>query len=234
VYTTISLRFHRHVICTLSRISFANTTLQYDIRFPDGFVSVEDAELRLSKSNTPATEMNSEPTEAFEALWLESRRYLCSVPIVQRPPQLNATEKELSKAEEKKELARATSRGWELLSDLDGKCLYFISGWWSYSFCYNREVRQFHQVTSKKSKLWPPKPDPDGQQYILGQVSNSKGDTKKDNTDTELQATGELRYLVQKLGGGTICDITGKERKIEIQVRRSFAFWYLVQFMLNL
>lgn len=35
---------------------------------------------------------------------------------------------------------------------------------------------------------------------------------------TELQATGELRVLVQKLGGGTVCEDTGKRRKIEVQV----------------
>lgn len=46
--------------------------------------------------------------------------------MVKPPPPMNAAEKELSKVKEEKELARATDRGWELLSDLEGKCLYFV------------------------------------------------------------------------------------------------------------
>ncbi|TKA65467.1 hypothetical protein B0A55_09283, partial [Friedmanniomyces simplex] len=33
----------------------------------------------------------------------------------------------------------------------------------------------------------------------------------------ELVQRGESRYLVQRLGGGTTCDLTGKERRIEVQ-----------------
>jgi protein OS-9 len=33
-----------------------------------------------------------------------------------------------------------------------------------------------------------------------------------------LETKGEMRYLVQKLKGGTTCDLTGKERRIEVQV----------------
>lgn len=45
-------------------------------------------------------------------------------------------------------------------------------------------------------------------------------DAKPDPKDgvMELQANGELKYLVQKLAGGTLCDITGKDRRIELQV----------------
>lgn len=145
------------------------------------------------------------------------------------PPALNATEKELSRAAEEKELARATTRGWELLSGLEGECLYFVSGWWSYSYCHNREVRQFHQKApaSGAQISWPPTEDPGTPSYVLGQVSPEKRAKEKKLKEegksqrgegTELQATGELRFLVQKLGGGTTCDLTRKERKIEIQV----------------
>ena len=48
------------------------------------------------------------------------------MPIVKPVPPMNATEKELSRAAEEKELVRATTRGWELLSDLEGQCLYFV------------------------------------------------------------------------------------------------------------
>lgn len=95
-----------------------------------------------------------------------------------------------------------------------------VSGWWSYSFCHNREVRQFHQLPPQANNQWPPTEDPDTQSYVLGKISpedyQSEGGT---GAGTELQATGELRVLVQKLGGGTMCTPTGKRRKIEVQVR---------------
>ncbi|KAA8896305.1 glucosidase II beta subunit-like protein-domain-containing protein [Sphaerosporella brunnea] len=189
---------------------------QYEIQFPDLFVTPSEASAILSQNAPGASSMaNDDNLATYELMRLRDRSFLCAIPEVKPPPPMNATEKELSKVEEEKELARATSRGWELLSDLEGKCLYFVSGWWSYSFCHNREVRQFHQLPLQQNNQWPPAEDPETQSYVLGQVSPEA--TNNPMEGTELQATGELRYLVQKLGGGTVCDLTGKERKIEVQ-----------------
>ncbi|RPB02322.1 hypothetical protein L873DRAFT_1673877 [Choiromyces venosus 120613-1] len=219
---------------------------QYEIKFRDDVILEEEAEERLSSAPTVSSNARPEATgtgtageddtvrideegeeeggsheaETYEALWLNGRRYLCSVPIVKPAPPMNATEKELSRAAEEKELVRATTRGWELLSDLEGQCLYFVSGWWSYSYCHNHEIRQFHQKPPQNSvNTWPPTEDPATPSYILGQVSPEAAKRTKGQKGegTELQATGELRFLVQKLGGGTTCDLTRKERKIEVQ-----------------
>lgn len=37
---------------------------------------------------------------------------------------------------------------------------------------------------------------------------------------TSLRHVGDQRYLVQQWTGGTQCDLTGKPRSIEIQVKR--------------
>jgi protein OS-9 len=39
-----------------------------------------------------------------------------------------------------------------------------------------------------------------------------------------LETKGSTRYMVQRLSGGTECDLTGKERKIEVQVSTSMLF----------
>ena len=143
-------------------------------------------------------------------------RHLCTIPTVQAPPALNATEKALSAVEEALELARATARGWELLAPLDGKCLYFMSGWWSYSYCHNREVRQFRRLKPQKNNQWPPVEDPQALSYILGRAA--AGAAPQDAAGAGLEVTGEMRYLVQTLGHGTLCDLTGKPRKVEVQV----------------
>ena len=94
--------------------------------------------------------------ETYEKMWLHDQEFLCTIPIVDSPVR-NETSEAQALAEEKKELARATDRGWELLQDLEGNCLYFISGWWSYSFCYNYEVTQFHQLPSQQGRhTFPP------------------------------------------------------------------------------
>jgi len=158
---------------------------------------------------------------------LDGKRCLCAIPIVDTP-QKNTTSGETSRAEAENELSRATTRGWELLKEMEGHCLYFVSGWWSYSFCYNSEVKQFHQLPAYRGvPTYPPKEDPTTPSYVLGKVKPTphqkrKGDANRrvraESDRTELQVKGEMRYLVQKLRGGTICDLTGKERKIEIQV----------------
>ncbi|KAK6541070.1 Protein OS-9 [Orbilia ellipsospora] len=169
-------------------------------------------------------QMNADGTTVeiiYESMMMNNKRYLCSIPVVQPPPKLNATERRKNKDDEEKELARATVSGTELLKGMEGTCLYFISGWWSYSFCYNEHIKQFHGLPPPNGlQTLPPVEDPHAASYILGRAAvpdrDSKLELPKDGV-MELQANGELKYLVQKLAGGTLCDITGKERRIELQ-----------------
>lgn len=175
----------------------------------DSYISASEADWLLTQESAD---------ETYQQMRLgPDGRHICTIPTVQAPPAMNATEKELSKVEEERELARATTRGWELLAPLDGKCLYFMSGWWSYSYCHNREVRQFHRLPPQKDNQWPPEEDPKALSYILGRVT----DVTQPPQDTEgagLEVTGEMRYLVQTLAHGTMCDLTGRPRKVEVQV----------------
>lgn len=175
---------------------------------------------------------------------LNGTRYLCSIPRVpDEDTHKNNTKPNAD--EEEKELARATTRGWELLEEMEGSCLYFFGGWWSYSFCYGVGVRQFHQLPPGKNvPVYPPVEDQGVTAYVLGKFDGKTHDGKSDGTQktlggdslsntvssagisgretrekglARLEAKGEMRYLVQKLKGGTTCDLTGKERKIEVQ-----------------
>jgi len=165
-------------------------------------------------------------------MYLNNEPHLCIIPLVTFNPK-NATSEAEARAAEQKELARATDRGWELLQDLEGNCLYFVSGWWSYSFCYNAEVTQFHQLPPQPGKPpFPPQRDPSTKQFVLGkakpesdngedewgnQVDVRKGRKDAESPRTELQVKGDTRYLVQKMEGGTTCDLTGKPRRVEVQ-----------------
>jgi protein OS-9 len=216
-----------------------------------------------SDDGEKVTDGTSQVSETYEILHLPnsaspSSRYLCAIPVLAPPEPLNTTANELAKAEEARELSRAQARGWELMSGLDGSCLYFVSGWWSYSFCYNRDIVQFHALPNQLDRHGLPVRDPDTQDYVLGKVApqiqkqlngqrkdavgadekpsdadlGQESQTRPDAGDaatrpsssstlsppnTEVAVKGDQRYLVQRLDGGTICDLTGRERTIEVQ-----------------
>lgn len=150
-------------------------------------------------------------------------QYLCSIPILQPPAPENKTANDLAKAEEARELSRATASGWDLIAELEQSCLYFMSGWWSYSFCNNREIVQFHALPNIQPGQ-PPKRDTKTADYTLGRTPSippsanyqAKQEGRK-ALPAELQVKGDQRYLVQRLEGGTTCDLTGRDRTIEVQ-----------------
>ncbi|KAI1495989.1 glucosidase II beta subunit-like protein-domain-containing protein [Biscogniauxia marginata] len=173
-------------------------------------------------------------TETYEIMSMPPLRYLCAIPIIDPPPAPNKTATELAKAEEAREMERASAHGWDLVNGLDGNCLYYMSGWWSYRFCYGHDVVQFHALPASV-KSGPPVRDPNTAEYVLGRVpdphlasrSSRRGQSNQQNhqgqsagaapPNTELQVKGDQRYLVQKMTDGTICDLTGRERTIEVQ-----------------
>ena len=169
----------------------------------------------VSDSTPPSTE-----TE-YTRLLLSSRPYICAIPSPL--PTTNDTPA-ISIPTTAEDLELASARGWDLLKDME--CMYFISGWWSYSFCHQRQVRQFHQLPpGKNAPLFPPLEDPGAPSFVLGEFgqidapgAKNKRERDKDGKEgKDLVVKGEKRYLVQKLGGGTTCDLTGRPRKVEIQ-----------------
>ena len=243
---------------------------QFEVKFSEDFVSESQAQSRLksneqllqSKDDAPPSEIEhyrqvegragndgkreDEGRREHEYMVLDGQPYLCSVPQVSKPAEKSNVNDTSSKAEEEKELARATDRGWELLAGMQGNCVYYISGWWSYRFCYGEGVRQFHQLPpSRGVPVYPPMEDPGVEGYTLGKYNKTQkqedGTKKEGQQSNEVQSVldesglaakkksssgygelvqrGENRYLVQRLEGGTKCDLTNRERKVEVQVR---------------
>ncbi|KAK2865483.1 hypothetical protein FQN49_003522 [Arthroderma sp. PD_2] len=160
--------------------------------------------------------------ESYHEMLLDGQRFLCGIPNISSPDKDNTSSATPSPDQEAVELMRATNRGLELLSDLEGKCLYYAAGWWSYSFCYMNEVRQFHaRLPGKGVPVYPPAEDPDSTTFVLGRFQEKVADDSQQTAaSTEvaaLQTKGESWYLVQYLEQGTKCDLTRKPRKIEVQ-----------------
>jgi protein OS-9 len=213
---------------------------QFEVVLSDKWISEKDAHLLLQSDGPEAKHSTdlAKPTDSssvsaddddatkrtYEIMSMSPYRYLCSIPVVEQDVSTNQTANELAKAEEAKELTRATESGWELLNELEESCLYFMSGWWSYRFCKNREIVQFHALSSTPAGQ-PPRRDPQTAEYILGAVPSIPAAAQQrareqpdlSPSPAELQVKGEQRYLIQRLEGGTICDLTGRERTIEVQ-----------------
>lgn len=156
----------------------------------------------------------------YEYIVGNGRPYLCAIPQVQIDT--NQTDTEIEREEH--DLVAAADRGWQLLKEMEGQqCLYYTTGWWSYMFCYNSYVKQYHAlVTSSQGRQWPPPEDPNTPSFILGTYESMQAKklsiegTPSQNVG-ELQTQSETTYLVQRLEGGTPCDLTGKPRRVEVQ-----------------
>lgn len=212
----------------------AQSLLEYNIEHPT--FSADSSQPTISDAGGSATAEDghdgryaatqSESPLTYEVMNMPPHRYLCAIPVIEPPSPENQTATELAKAEEARELGRAAASGWNLLSQLEDTCLYFMSGWWSYRFCNNREIVQFHALPSTPMGK-PPQRDPHAAEYVLGQASlpetsethstSSSSAADDEKPPAELQVKGDQRYLVQKLEGGTICDLTGRARTIEVQ-----------------
>jgi len=215
---------------------------QFDVVFSDHWLFDRDAKSLMSGA-PPQSTHTSELSRAtahdgqgsqddadeggnreYKVMKLAGQEYLCTIPVVQPASPENQTATELAKAEEAKELSRATASGWELLGELDSRCLYFGSGWWTYKFCKNREIVQFH-AAGVTAPGQPPRRDQSTAEFVLGSVPaipmssshNQQRDSETKPLPAEVHVKGDQRYLVQRLEGGTICDLTGRERTIEVQ-----------------
>ncbi|KAF2726756.1 hypothetical protein EJ04DRAFT_506767 [Polyplosphaeria fusca] len=245
---------------------------QYEVLFPDTYILEHEATALLSQptsSGTSSVTHKSQETQdlskpdapsasptsdeaalehIYEAVTVAGQRYLCSIPVIPEAEPQNATATaEETKAAEEKELMRASDRGWELLEGMQGNCIYYLSGWWSYSFCYKGDVKQFHSLTPARGvPVYPPVEDTSVKSFILGSYPEAQrkgkgkearktlgseeeaGDTIDDEGNTKpsrskglelakLVTHGTTRYMVQQLTDGTECDLTGRPRKIEVQ-----------------
>ncbi|KAK5086026.1 Protein OS-9 [Exophiala xenobiotica] len=190
---------------------------QYDVSFSDSYVLRDDA---IAKLDASPSHHDQGVSLQYEYLVGNGRPYLCAVP--QLVLSTNETE-ENAGLETEHDLVAAADRGWQLLKDMEGQqCLYYTTGWWSYMFCYNSYVKQYHAgALNPQARQWPPPEDPNTPSYILGSYDSIMKKPEVQGSPQpktgDLQTQSETTFLVQKLEGGTPCDLTGKPRRVEVQ-----------------
>jgi protein OS-9 len=178
----------------------------------------------------------------YELMVLHNRPYLCSL-LPQNATSDSEEADDADTAEQQRQqqtaeetalaLQKAKAHGWQLLKPLREACLYKFEGWWTYKFCHEQEMVQFHALPWSRGSgvsKWPPRPDPDAT-YVMGRVAeigadeikaedeeqSRSGEKDDEVVSKDVAIQGTTKYLVHYMRGGTLCDLTLRDRKAEVQ-----------------
>ncbi|KAF9326365.1 Protein OS-9 [Podila minutissima] len=156
----------------------------------------------------------------------DGQRWSCVIPPkpvikVEEPPK--KTPQEIVEEERQN-----IKRGLELLQPLTKGCLLRTIDYWTYEYCHEKHVRQYRAIKGVEGRY---QEDPNGLRYVLGtfeappgiqgstgnEASTQKSLSRQSGTMTNLVASQDKKYLVQRWENGDHCPLIGKPRKIEIQ-----------------
>lgn len=91
-----------------------------------------------------------------------------------------------------------------LLAPLKHNCLYRLEGWWTYEYCRGRWVQQFHQEGDERIAA-----------FTLGLAPPEDPDEESARRRVETEE-GPREVYSELHADGTICDITGKPRTVQL------------------
>ncbi|CAH8853729.1 unnamed protein product [Trichobilharzia szidati] len=81
----------------------------------------------------------------------------------------------------------------------ESDCLALTKGWWTYEFCFRKHVVQYHEGSRKSSET------------LLGVYERDY------DWDNSSQNENKPKYHSQFYVNGSVCDLTGRHRKSEVQ-----------------
>ncbi|KAJ8036555.1 Protein OS-9 [Holothuria leucospilota] len=161
---------------------------QYECQLPD----ITELEVELEEEKAAEIPLNQ------EVMYMTSKygqQYECQLPDI--------TELEVELEEEKAASEIGVS---ELLKPMEtAPCLRKTKDWWSYEFCYGKQIDQFHLEQDKIV----------GDVVTLG-FYESETDWS-DNATTDSRKNRLNRYHSHSYVNGTKCDINGKPRQAEVR-----------------
>ncbi|KAG0322698.1 Protein OS-9 [Podila horticola] len=155
----------------------------------------------------------------------DGQRWSCIIPP---KPTIKAEESTKTPQEIAEEERKNIERGLELLQPLTKDCLKKEINYWTYEYCHEKHVRQYHAVKGADGRS---QEDQNEQLNVLGtfeappgvqgstrnEASTLKSLSRQSGTITDLVASQDKKYLVQRWENGNHCKLIGKPRKVEIQ-----------------
>lgn len=121
-------------------------------------------------------------------------RYLCTLPS----PETNSVQpNSFPESVEPFSVAKIAS----LLQPLTESCLYINKGWWSYEFCYLRQIRQYHKAQAEGEV---------NEDLLVGIYDPVASD--------DLNQKENSRFFLQKYSDGDSCDLNNLPREATVQI----------------
>lgn len=148
-----------------------------------------------------------------EIMKFKNETYVCTIPVLKEKELVTEDSQEMAKWDEKV-LAQAKDYAIRMLQPMKKQCLYHMKDWWTYSFCYGEDVRQFHLDEAFLASNQLPEPGKGVMSFILGKFARHKNGEVKINA--HIRTEGEPNFLAYTLKQGTVCDLTGEDRSIEV------------------
>lgn len=206
------------VLAVLVPQCFAAFSVDHDLYSTPPFVLQTDTKNYILEENAVAyvNRYNSaglsHDSEA-EVMKIKNETYICILPVLPSSELASEDSQDLPKWEES-QLLHAKEEGVKKLAAMNSQCIYYVKDWWTYYFCYGKDIRQFH-MDNYVPNAELPEPGPGVASYILGKFSKKKnGDP---NYKIKVNVDGDANYLSYTLRDGTTCDLTQKDRSIEVQ-----------------
>lgn len=92
----------------------------------------------------------------------------------------------------------------------DGPCIFYTKGWWSYEFCYGREVKQYHFENGAIQ----------GQTISLGKFeSDYDWETSEEWEASSKTVSKKRKHHSQYYVDGSVCDLNEAARKTEVRFK---------------
>ncbi len=201
----------------------------YDDIFASPHFSVEYSRDYLSSSK--AKNLMLEDSESYEYVRMPTNDYLCFFPdaamAVDSNPtadQENATQKMLMKQQQELKIVETLNTSLEMLGDMN-TCVFHTMGYFTYQFCYNRDLLQYHADHAKRLQgiyapemntevfvlgKYPRLPEPDG-------TNNEEDFSKQLVISSSIKTEGKSKYLTQTIKNGSVCSLTGEKRSTEVR-----------------
>jgi Glucosidase II beta subunit-like protein len=182
----------------------------------DGYISHADAEALRQVADSENALFQ------IQEMKLDGQDYVCTLPILDEEPYdpaVNALTNAQEKIHDDLVRSQAKSKALELLEPLTQTCLYYSESYFLYALCYGRYITQFHPAPFQVGQ--EPVPEEGTARFVLGRFDTPESVASVpmgERTDVTVQSSGAgTNYFSHRLGGGTVCDITGLERTVEVQ-----------------
>ncbi|XP_008443923.1 protein OS-9 homolog isoform X1 [Cucumis melo] len=156
------------------------------------------------------------PDEDQESVFMPNKNgknYLCYLPKVEKSksgkPSIQLNMSSMIVESEKRVKLKTPD---ELLEALKEQCFVRQEGWWTYEFCYQKTLRQFHLEDEKVV-----------QEFILG-VYDAEATAKLNENLSDISTLKDprskdasQRYHAHHYTNGTMCDLTNQPRETEVR-----------------